>query len=96
MQQYLAYALLGGGALWMLIQWGSRFLPLKSAKVTPSGKAVRSSDQAAPQGFMEHMLIIQEASPSANAEVRWQYALEGLTEAAVLRQEVERLGEGAT
>jgi|688.fasta_scaffold644720_3 hypothetical protein len=96
MQQYLAYALLGGGALWLLIQWGVKLIPLKSARVTPSGKAVRSSDQTAPLGFKEHMLIIQEACPSANAEVRWGYALEGLTEALVLRREVERLGKGAT
>lgn len=96
MQQYLAFALIGGGALWLIAQFVVKFIPLNSTKVTPSGKALRSSDQRAPQGFKEHMAIIQEASPSASAEVRWQYALGGLTEALVLRQEVERLGKGAT
>jgi hypothetical protein len=38
------------------------------------------------------MDLIESASPTATAEVRWQYAALGCTEADVLRREVLRLG----
>lgn len=101
MQQYIGIAVFAAGAVWLLVQVGMKFWPKRETlgrTVVPTngGSYIRSSDQKAPAGFKEHMAIIQEASPSASAEVRWQYALEGLTEALVLRREVERLGKEST
>lgn len=49
----------------------------------------RSSDQLPPTGFVEHLKLIEEASPNANAEIRWKYATEGLTEAQVALTEAK-------
>ena len=58
---------------------------------TPPGTRV-DSDAPAPAGITEYMDLIESASPTATAEVRWQYAALGCTEADVLRREVLRLG----
>lgn len=58
-------------------------LPKVSDSVTPT----RSSDQAPPEGFVEHLQIIKEAAPNGNAEVWWNYALQGMTEAQVAKAE---------
>lgn len=70
-------------------------LPEKSSPVKPSPeKSVieregtqRSSDQLPPEGFVEHLQIIKEAAPNGNAEVWWNYALQGMTEAQVAKSE---------
>jgi len=53
---------------------------------------VRSSDALAPDGVTDYLKVIEGASPTATPEIRWGYAIAGLTEAAVLRAEVQRLG----
>lgn len=53
---------------------------------------VRSSDALAPDGVTDYLKVIEGASPTATPEIRWGYATSGLTEAAVLRAEVQRLG----
>lgn len=53
---------------------------------------VRSSDALAPDGVTDYLKVIEGASPTATPEIRWGYATAGLTEAAVLRAEVQRLG----
>lgn len=58
---------------------------------TPPSTRV-DSDAPAPAGITEYMDLIESASPTATAEVRWQYAALGCTEADVLRREVLRLG----
>jgi hypothetical protein len=100
-QQYIAYGLIIAGALWLAVPFVKGLFvskPVEGRTVIPTnGTAyLRSSDQKAPTGFKEHVAIIKEASPSASADVRWQYAEEGLTEALVLRREVERLGKAST
>lgn len=43
----------------------------------------RSSDTPPPEGFAEHLQIIENTAPNANTEVWWKYAKEELTEAEV-------------
>ena len=43
----------------------------------------RSSDTPPPEGFAEHLQIIEDTAPNANTEVWWKYAKEELTEAEV-------------
>lgn len=43
----------------------------------------RSSDAPAPGGFAEHLRIIEETAPNADAHVWWEYAKAELTEAEV-------------
>lgn len=57
------------------------------------GAAKSSSDAPAPIGIKEYIDLVTKASPTATAETRWAYAASGLTEAQVLRAEVERLGD---
>lgn len=51
-----------------------------------------SSDAPAPVGIKAYMDLVAKVSPTATAETRWGYASSGLTEAEVLRLEVDRLG----
>jgi hypothetical protein len=43
----------------------------------------RSSDAPPPEGFAEHLAIIEETAPNAGPEVWWRYAKDELTEAEV-------------
>lgn len=43
----------------------------------------RSSDTPPPEGFAEHLAIIEKTAPNANTEVWWEYAKKELTEAEV-------------
>jgi len=62
-----------------------------SPPATATG-ATRSSDAVAPEGVTDYLKVIEGASPTATPDIRWGYASAGLTEAAVLRAEVQRLG----
>lgn len=50
-----------------------------------------SSDSPAPKGVGEYLTLIERVAGSAPFQVWWGYAKDGLTEAAVLRAEVQRL-----
>lgn len=54
--------------------------------VDPQG---RSSDQLPPIGFVEHLQVIQAVAPRASFEDWWNYALKGMTEAQVAREEAK-------
>lgn len=56
------------------------------------GVTKSNSDAPAPAGIKAYMDLVAKASPTASDGVRWGYAASGLTEAEVLRLEVERLG----
>lgn len=55
-------------------------------KRTDSG---RSSDTPPPEGFVEHLAIIESAAPNADTSVWWEYAKQGLTEAEVALAEAK-------
>ena len=55
-------------------------------KNTGSG---RSSDTLPPEGFVEHLAIIEAAAPNADTSVWWEYAKQGLTEAEVALSEAK-------
>ena len=82
----LLFGVLMGAGTFLYGKW-------KNRKPTAPGLTVISSDAPAPVGISEYMALITNASPTATAEVRWEYAGAGLTEADVLRREVARLGE---
>lgn len=49
----------------------------------------RSSDTPPPEGFTDHLLIIEEAAPNADTSVWWEYAKAGMTEAEVALAEAK-------
>lgn len=51
----------------------------------------RGTDAPAPPGVGEYLTLIEKVAGSAPFQVWWGYAKDGLTEAAVLRAEVQRL-----
>lgn len=51
----------------------------------------RGTDAPAPPGVGEYLTLIEKVAGSAPFQVWWGYAKDGLTEAAVLRSEVQRL-----
>ena len=59
----------------------------------PEGPTVvrTSTDAPAPTGVAAYLGLIEGITPSATFEMRWEYAKKSLTEAAVLRAEVQRL-----
>jgi len=56
----------------------------------------KNSDAPAPVGIGPYTQLVEKASPTATAETRWNYVAAGLTEAEVLRLEVDRLGKAST
>jgi hypothetical protein len=58
----------------------------------PSREKTRSTDQQPPEGFIDHVNTLLDASALAPADVRLEYLAEGYTEAQTLRAEVERMG----
>lgn len=59
----------------------------------PEGPVVvqSSTDAPAPPGVGEYLSLIEKVADSATFQVWWEYAKKSLTEAAVLRAEVQRL-----
>ena len=49
------------------------------------------SDTPAPAGWLEYMQAVQEASPTADGNIRWPYAFAGLTRFQVAEAERDRL-----
>jgi hypothetical protein len=90
MQGYVKYAVAAAVALLgvKLLGGGGSWLPFPKLSLNkPVAPSERSSDQLPPAGFVEHMEIIEKASPNADAVVWWAYAKQGLTEAQVARAE---------
>lgn len=100
MQQYIAYTLIGAGALWLIVGLlMKRFYDPDKGRMTfsdPSPTVVKNSDAPAPVGIGPYVSLVEKASPTATAETRWGYVAAGLTEAEVLRLEVDRLGKAST
>ncbi len=84
--------LLGGGVAILAVPPLWRFVRQfrRTSTVTPVTDGVVSSDKPAPEGIEAYLQTVEAASPSATPELRWQYAKQGLCEAAVLRSEVKR------
>lgn len=91
---------------WLMVAAGAGLLvgnPISLARAAwgkvrgslPVIDAARSSDQAAPDGFGDHVAIVLAACPAAPADVQLSYLSGAKTEAEVLRAEVQRLSEGA-
>jgi hypothetical protein len=79
--------LLGGGVailavppLWRLVRQSRRTMVVDTV----------SSDKPAPDDIEVYLSTVEVASPSATPELRWEYAKQGMTEAQVLRAEVNR------
>lgn len=91
--KYGAIAILLGISIFQLVV--PMFMELLKGAATTKPNPIsligkkRSSDQPPPAGFVEHLKLIEEASPNANAEIRWKYATEGLTEAQVALTEAK-------
>lgn len=75
-------------ALWFNRDLFKNLLPAKATtNDSPPEPSLRSSDELPPEGFIEHLKIIQGAAPKGNPEVWWDYATKGLTEAQVAKAE---------
>ena len=97
MYQYVGISMMVVGflwALWFAVKYGLTYLPKRGASVEPA--VTMNSDAPAPVGIGPYTQLVKKASPTASAENRWGYVAAGLTEAEVLRLEVDRLGKGAT
>lgn len=57
--------------------------------------SVTSTDAPSPVGIKDYVALVRNAAPSASAEVLLGYLADGLTEAGVLRAEVNRLSPKA-
>ena len=103
-QQIIAFVLIASGALGLagmkVWQWYknrpvSTYVPPKAGSsvvgVLHPPAAVPSTDAPAPAGVGEYLTLIEKVAGSAPFQVWWGYAKDGLTEAAVLRAEVQRL-----
>lgn len=97
MQTIFAIGLVVSGALgWVGMQGYSYYKSRPAKPVTPDfTPGLTTSDTPAPSGVPEYLAMVERASVSAPDPVRWGYAKQGLSEAAVLRSEVERLNAGA-
>lgn len=95
-QEQMAYGLMAGGGALLAWPLASNALKAGVAKVKSVAgakkAAVVDSDRPAPEGVVEYLKTITAASPMANSDLRMQYAIAGMTEAQVLRAEVDRLG----
>jgi len=93
-QQYIAYTLIGAGALWLI----SRFVMdrIKVGKTPPATDIPRilGPDEAAPTGTADYLKMIQFEAPKATEKEWWVYATQGLSKIAVVRSERDRLGGG--
>ncbi len=91
--QIIGVILLAAGALYFvgLFAYGKY-----KNRVVKVDAATSSSDAPAPVGVGVYAKLIEKASPTASAETRWGYVASGLTEAQVLRLEVDRLGKVQT
>lgn len=91
-------ALIGLSILGMLLRpvvsklWPTTTLMPPTPVPSPSDIPTSNTDAPAPTGVTEYLKVIEGASPTATPEIRWSYATVGMTEAAVLRAEVSRLG----
>ena len=94
MQQYIAYGLIGAGALWLI----SRFVMdrLKAGITSPATDIPRilGTDESAPVGTADYLKMIQFEAPKATEKEWWVYATMGLSKIAVVRSERDRLGGG--
>lgn len=86
--------------LWPILkEWFEKLPKTNSTPVNSEpSPPVKGSDKPAPEGFVEHLKVIQAAAPNGNPEAWWGYALQGLTEADTMRAEVKlarRVGDSS-
>jgi hypothetical protein len=63
---------------------------LEPAVVVPTPITPANSDKPAPKGTAEYITLVKSSAPDASDTLRLDYALQELTEAQILRQEVTR------
>lgn len=63
---------------------------LEPAVVVPAPVPAANSDKPAPKGTAEYITLVKASAPDASDTLRLDYALQELTEAQILRQEVTR------
>ena len=91
--QIIGVCLIAAGALYFagLFAYGKY-----KNRVVKVDSVTKSSDAPAPVGIGPYVGLVEKASPTDSAETRWGYVAAGLTEAQVLRLEVDRLGKVQT
>lgn len=96
----LGAVLLGVGAAWFF--WVAAVPFVKSVvssfldKATLSPVTSGDTDAPAPAGVKAYLEMVALAARTADDKTKWEYAAKEMTEAAVLRAEVDRLAGGKT
>lgn len=95
----LGVVLIAAGALWA---GAAKVLPLLKSvpkvlpDLTPSPVTSGDTDAPAPAGVKAYLEMVAAAARTADDKTKWEYAAKEMTEAAVLRAEVDRLAGGKT
>lgn len=93
----LGAALIAAGGLWAAV---AKVLPLLKSvpkvlpDLTPGPVVSVNTDAPAPAGVKAYLEMVAMAARTADDKTKWEYASKELTEAAVLRAEVDRLAGG--
>ena len=97
MQQYIAYGMLGSGAVWLISRFVMDWVKAGITSLPPSVSdipRILGTDEAAPTGTADYLKMIQFEAPKATEKEWWVYATQGLSKIAVVRSERDRLGGG--
>jgi len=90
----IGWLLMVGGGGWLASSKGRAIWKwFRSSTASTVDDAGHNSDIVPPEGFCDHINLIQSAAPSAPAEVILGYCLAKKTEAGVLLAERDRLQE---
>lgn len=94
MQQYIAYGLIGAGALWAISRYVVGRIKVGDSSPASDIPRILGTDESAPTGTADYLKMIQFEAPKATEKEWWVYATQGLSKIAVVRSERDRLGGG--
>jgi hypothetical protein len=83
LKMLVAFFLVGTAAFYVYRWFKGRKQVALSGAVYHRKATDRSSDAPPPEGFAEHLAIIEQTAPNAGTAVWWEYAKSELTEAEV-------------